>query len=85
MESRMRIGIEILSKIFEYLQIFRFIEDCKPDIIFYQGDKIPAGKKQYAMSFVLQDEEKTLTDQDVEKTMDRILASLTGEWGATLR
>ncbi|MBO7510095.1 MAG: phenylalanine--tRNA ligase subunit beta, partial [Bacteroidales bacterium] len=51
----------------------------------YQGDKIPVGKKQYAMSFVLQDEEKTLTDQDVEKTMDRILASLTGEWGATLR
>jgi phenylalanyl-tRNA synthetase beta chain len=51
----------------------------------YQGDKIPAGKKQYAMSFVLQDEEKTLTDQDVEKTMERILASLAGEWGATLR
>ncbi len=51
----------------------------------YQGDKIPAGKKQYAMSFVLQDEEKTLTDQDVEKTMDKILACLTGEWGATLR
>ena len=51
----------------------------------YQGDKIPAGKKQYAMSFVLQDTEKTLTDQDVEKIMGKILAGLGGEWGATLR
>lgn len=51
----------------------------------YQGDKIPAGKKQYAMSFVLQDAEKTLTDQDVEKMMNKILASLAGEWGAVLR
>ena len=29
----------------------------------YQGDKLPAGKKSYALSFILQDEEKTLTDK----------------------
>ena len=51
----------------------------------YKGDKIPAGKKQYAMSFVLQDTEKTLTDQDVEKVMGKILNTLTNEWGASLR
>ena len=34
----------------------------------YRGDKIPAGKKQYALSFVLQDPERTLTDADVENT-----------------
>ena len=51
----------------------------------YKGDKIPAGKKQYAMSFVLQDAEKTLTDQDVERVMGKILNTLTGEWGAALR
>ena len=32
----------------------------------YRGDKIPEGKKQYAINFVLQDPEKTLTDQEVE-------------------
>ena len=51
----------------------------------YRGDKIPAGKKQYALSFVIRDEEKTLTDQDVEKVMERILDSFTKEFGATLR
>ena len=38
----------------------------------YQGDKLAAGKKSYALSFTLQDEEKTLTDEQVEKAMGRI-------------
>lgn len=51
----------------------------------YRGDKIPEGKKQYAMSFVLQDMEKTLTDQEVEKVMSRLLATFTNSFGAVLR
>lgn len=51
----------------------------------YKGDKIPQGKKQYAMSFVLQDLDKTLTDADVERVMNKILNTLTNEWGAVLR
>ena len=51
----------------------------------YRGDKIPAGKKQYAMGFVLQDLEKTLTDADVERVMDRLLSTFTNEFGAVLR
>lgn len=51
----------------------------------YRGDKIPEGKKQYAMSFVLQDVEKTLTDQDVERVMERILDTFRTEFGAILR
>ena len=51
----------------------------------YRGDKIPAGKKQYALGFVLQDLEKTLTDSDVERIMDRLLSTFTSEYGATLR
>ena len=51
----------------------------------YRGDKIPQGKKQYAMSFVLQDVEKTLTDADVERVMDRILQSFRDQFGAVLR
>lgn len=52
---------------------------------FYKGDKIPAGKKQYALSFTLQDYDKTLTDQYVEQVMSKILTALNRELGATLR
>lgn len=51
----------------------------------YRGDKIPEGKKQYAMSFVLQDVDKTLTDNDVEKVMSKLLSTFTNEYGAILR
>ena len=51
----------------------------------YRGDKIPAGKKQYALGFVLQDLEKTLTDQDVERTMEGILQAFQKNFGAQLR
>lgn len=51
----------------------------------YRGDKIPEGKKQYALNFVLQDPEKTLTDNEVEKAMDRLLSTYQNSFGATLR
>lgn len=51
----------------------------------YRGDKIPEGKKQYALSFVIQDLEKTLTDQDTERVMDRLLKTFQSQFGAALR
>jgi phenylalanyl-tRNA synthetase beta chain len=51
----------------------------------YEGDKLPAGKKSYALSFILQDPEKTLTDEQVEKAMGRIRQALEQEVGAELR
>ena len=51
----------------------------------YRGDKIPAGKKQYALGFVLQDLEKTLTDADVERIMNKLLSTFQNEYGAALR
>ena len=51
----------------------------------YRGDKIPAGKKQYALSFVIRDDEKTLTDQDTERLMDRLLQMFRSDFGAELR
>ena len=51
----------------------------------YRGEKIPEGKKQYALSFVLQDPERTLTDTEVEATMGKILTSLQNQFGAALR
>ncbi len=51
----------------------------------YRGDKIPSDKKQYALNFVLQDTEKTLTDKDVENIMTRLVNAFSREFGATLR
>lgn len=51
----------------------------------YEGDKIPAGKKQYAISFTLQDSQKTLTDKVIEKTMAKIQSSIEQQLNATLR
>ena len=51
----------------------------------YEGDKIPTGKKQYAVSFTLQDKQKTLTDKVIEKTMARIQQAIEQQLNATLR
>ncbi|MGY6520404.1 MAG: phenylalanine--tRNA ligase subunit beta [Mongoliitalea sp.] len=51
----------------------------------YQGDKIEAGKKAYALSFYLQDTEQTLTDKVIEKTMSRLIQSFENEVGAYIR
>jgi phenylalanyl-tRNA synthetase beta chain len=51
----------------------------------YKGDKLPAGKKSYAMSFILRDDEKTLNDKVIEATMNRFVAMFERETGAKLR
>lgn len=51
----------------------------------YEGDKLPAGKKSYALRFILQDPAKTLTDDQVDKAMGRICGALEQEAGAELR
>lgn len=51
----------------------------------YEGDKLPTGRKSYALSFTLQDAERTLTDEQVEKAMGRIRQVLEKEAGAQLR
>ncbi|MDR2802282.1 MAG: phenylalanine--tRNA ligase subunit beta [Prevotellaceae bacterium] len=51
----------------------------------YRGEKLPQGKKQYALSFVLQDKEKTLADQHIERIMDSLLKAFEQHFAATLR
>lgn len=51
----------------------------------YEGDKIPEGKKQYALSFVLRDNSKTLNDKTIDKAMRRIQQMLENDLGAQLR
>ena len=51
----------------------------------YQGEKVGEGKKSYAMSFILRDDEKTLTDEIIEKTMERIFKALQEKFHAAIR
>lgn len=51
----------------------------------YQGDKLPAGKKSYALSFIIQDLEKTLTDKAIDSIMQKLIYNLGKEAGAEIR
>jgi len=51
----------------------------------YQGDKLPKGKKSYALSFTLQDVNKTLTEKDIEKTMKKLKQTFEKNLEAVLR
>ncbi|NJM26564.1 MAG: phenylalanine--tRNA ligase subunit beta, partial [Bacteroidia bacterium] len=51
----------------------------------YEGDKIPKGKKAYALGFTLLDEQKTLTDEEIDKTMARLMEAFEQQLGAHIR
>lgn len=51
----------------------------------YEGSNLPEGKKSYAVSFILQDEEKTLTDKQIDKIMSKLQQSFESQLGAELR
>jgi len=51
----------------------------------YEGKNLAAGKISYAVSFVLQDENQTLTDKQVDKVMEKIIKGVQEKLGATLR
>ncbi len=51
----------------------------------YEGDKIPQGKKAYALGFTLLDESKTLTDEEIEKTMSRLMGAFETKMQAVIR
>ena len=51
----------------------------------YEGDKLPAGKKSYAVNFILQDAEKTMGDKQIEAIMQKLIANLKKQLNAELR
>jgi phenylalanyl-tRNA synthetase beta chain len=51
----------------------------------YQGKNLPDGKKSYAVSFTIQDTTKTLTDEQIDKVMNKLQKNLEAELGASLR
>lgn len=51
----------------------------------YEGKNLPEGKKSYAVNFILQDEQKTLNDKQIDGIMQKLIKNLTEKLGAELR
>jgi phenylalanyl-tRNA synthetase beta chain len=51
----------------------------------YKGDKIAADKKSMAITFTIGDEQKTLTDNDIEQSVSKLISALEKEHGAEIR
>ncbi len=51
----------------------------------YEGQNLPEGKKSYALSFSIQDNSKTLTDEQIDKIMNKLQKNFETELGAVLR
>ncbi|MGK7396248.1 MAG: phenylalanine--tRNA ligase subunit beta [Candidatus Cyclobacteriaceae bacterium M3_2C_046] len=52
---------------------------------YYEGENIGHDKKAYALSFILQDQDRTLTDKVIDKTMDKLMQTFQNELGAIIR
>jgi len=70
-----RIAIATDNKILKSVNLF--------DV--FEGDKLPQGKKSYALSFTMADDSKTLTDKYVGKVMEKLMSSFTDKAGAEIR
>ena len=51
----------------------------------YEGDKLPEGKKSYALAFTLEDRTATLTDSAIDRAMGNLITQLEKHTGATIR
>ena len=51
----------------------------------YEGKNLPAGKKSYAVNFILQDTEKTMGDKQIDAIMQKLINNLKQKLGAELR
>ncbi len=69
------LGLRTEKKLLKHINLF--------DV--YQGKNLPEGKKSYAVSFILQDAQRTLTDKQIDKIMDKLQKCFQEELGAELR
>jgi phenylalanyl-tRNA synthetase beta chain len=82
----------LLEKSIQYAQIESLAFETERKILrevnlfdVFEGEKIGAGKKSYAVSFVLRDDEKTLTDKEIDKVMERLMEGFEKKLGAVIR
>lgn len=72
------LAFEIERKLLVEVNLFDIFEDAS-------GIRIPAGNKSYAISFIFRDEQKTLTDIQVGKTMEKLMLAFQEKLGAIIR
>ena len=70
-----KIGYKYASKLLKQVNLF--------DV--FEGAALGDGKKSYALNFVLQSADRTLTDEEINKTMNKLVAAYEREVGAKLR
>jgi phenylalanyl-tRNA synthetase beta chain len=82
----------LIDKSVQYASLEQTVRKCNVQLIkevsifdIYEGDKLPQGKKSYAISIMLQNEEKTMTDEETDTVMKQVISQLQKETGAELR
>lgn len=82
----------LLDKKVEFKEIYQLAFQSEKKLLkevdlfdVYEGDNLPEDKKSYAVSFVLQDENKTLTDKQIDKTMQKLQQTFEKNVNAVLR
>ena len=82
----------LVEKNVQFAQIEKLVFDADRKLVksvnlfdVYEGKHLEAGKKSYAISITLQDENQTLNDKVIDKVMQKIIKSLEERAGARLR
>ena len=82
----------LLDKVVEFARVEQIAYQSEKKLLkkvelfdVYEGKNLPEGKKSYAVNFILQDEQKTLNDKQIDAIMNKIIANLKKELGAELR
>ncbi|MCI7309569.1 MAG: phenylalanine--tRNA ligase subunit beta, partial [Prevotella sp.] len=81
----------LLDKEVEFAQVEQVAKQTEKKLLkkvelfdVYEGKNLPAGKKSYAVNFILQDEQSTLNDKQIDAIMKKLIANLTTKLGAEL-
>ncbi|WP_321436989.1 phenylalanine--tRNA ligase subunit beta [uncultured Bacteroides sp.] len=82
----------LLDKQIQFAEIEKIAYDTERKLLksvslfdVYEGKNLEAGKKSYAVSFLLQDETQTLNEKQIDKIMSKLVANLENKLGAKLR
>jgi len=82
----------LLNEDIKFIDLYNAAFQCEKKLLkdvdlfdVYTGDKLTEGKKSYALSFVLQDENKTLTDKQIDKIMNKLQQTFSKQFEAELR
>ena len=82
----------LIDKSVEFAQIVEIAKATEKKLLrsvelfdVYEGKNLPAGKKSYAVNFILQDDQRTLQDKQIEAIMSKLIANLKSKLNAELR